>query len=91
MIIVAGKLTIQEGKRTVFLDSSKEAMILARKTVGCRDFVVAADPLERDRVNVYEKWVSKAELLEFRGSGPDDAMTELIVNADVSEYEIIEK
>jgi len=34
------------------------------------DFVVSADPLEPDRVNVYEQWESDAELEAFRGEGP---------------------
>ena len=46
-------------------------MVQARRTKGCRDFVVAADPLEPGRVNVHEEWESEAELEAFRGSGPE--------------------
>jgi len=88
MIIVSGILRIKNGERADFLASSKEAMKQARITVGCRDFVVAADPLEEDRVNVYEEWETQDALVAFRGSGPDDAMTEVIIEAKVQERKI---
>ncbi len=89
MIIVSGKLFIAAGQRETFLRSSHEAMLLARQTQGCHDFVVAADPIVPDRVNVYEEWDSEAELETFRGSGPDNTLTELIVRADVSQYQVV--
>jgi quinol monooxygenase YgiN len=52
MIIVAGKIYVRSGARHEFLASSFETVVQARKSSGCRDFVVAADPLENDRVNV---------------------------------------
>ena len=53
---------------------------------GCRDFVVAADPIEPDRVNVYEEWESEEALLTFRGAGPDEGLTSSIVRADVARH-----
>jgi quinol monooxygenase YgiN len=53
-----------------FLSASLEAVTLARRTRGCRDFVVAADPIEPDRVNVYEEWESEEALLAARGDRP---------------------
>ena len=88
MIIVAGHLLISEGKRQEFLDASYPSVIEARVAAGCRDFVVSADPIEVERVNVYEAWDTEAQLLEFRGSGPSDDMNSLIVSASVSQYEV---
>jgi quinol monooxygenase YgiN len=88
MIIVAGRLYVRAGRRAAFLAASSKAMELARRAPGCRDFVVAADPLEGDRVNVYEEWESRAQLEAFRGSGPDDDMSADIVRMDVSEHEV---
>ena len=34
----------------------------ARTEPGCLDYVVAADPVEPGRVNVYERWESKEHL-----------------------------
>lgn len=88
MIIVSGKIYVRSGSREEFLASSSEAIVKARKSPGCRDFVVAADPLEPQRVNVYEEWESEEQLLAFRGSGPDESLSSLIENADVSRHEI---
>jgi len=41
-----------------------------RRTAGCRDFMVAADPLEDDRVNVYEEWQSEETMLASEATVP---------------------
>jgi len=50
--------------------------------------VVAADPLDTGRVNVYEEWDVPAALEAFRGDGPGPDLTTMIVSADVSMHEI---
>ena len=45
--------------------------------------VSEADPLEPDRVNVYEEWESEDALLAFRGAGPDQDLGASILRADV--------
>ncbi len=87
-IIVAGQIDVQPGQRQRFLDRSQSAMRLARETTGCEDFVVAADPLDEHRVNVFEMWRSRKALNDFRDAGPDDGLTSLIVRARVHEYEV---
>ncbi len=86
MIIVSGKIQVRPGARQDFLKSSAEAVALARRSTGCRDFVVAADPIEPDRVNVYEEWESVDALLAFRGEGPDQGLSSSIVRAEVSRH-----
>jgi quinol monooxygenase YgiN len=86
MIILSGKIYVRPGSRNEFLKSSLEAVAQARRSRGCRDFVVAADPIEPERVNVYEEWDSEEALLTFRGAGPDDGLTSSIVRADVSRH-----
>lgn len=86
MIIVTGRLYIRPGERELFLARSAEAVIQARRTAGCRDFVVAADPIEADRVNVYEEWVSREALLAFRGAGPKDDLSSSILRAEIAEH-----
>ena len=87
MIIVSGKLYIQSGQRESFVARSTDAIRQARQTEGCRDFVVAADPVEEDRVNVYEEWESMEALLAFRGDGPGDDLSSMITKAAVHEYD----
>lgn len=55
MLIVSGQLYIKPGRREEYLKLSVESVAQARQALGCRDFVVAADPLVADRVNVYEE------------------------------------
>lgn len=86
MLIVSGRIHLRPGSREEFVKASLEAVALARVARGCRDFVVAADPLEADRVNVYEEWESEEALLAFRGAGPDSGMTSLIVRAQVARH-----
>lgn len=78
VVIVSGKIYVRMGTREEFLASSAEAILQARKAPGCRDFVVAADPIESDRVNVYEEWDSEERLLAFRGSGPDESLNSVL-------------
>ncbi len=89
MIIVSGRIYVRTGTRDRFLALSAEAMAQARRTPGCHDFVVAADPLETDRVNVYEEWASASALEGFRGAGPGDDLSSYIVKADVTERSVL--
>ena len=86
-IIVAGRILVQPGQRQRFLDASADAMRLARTTNGCDDFVVAPDPLDPQRVNIFELWRTRKALEAFRDAGPDDDVTALIERAQVREYE----
>ena len=88
MLIVSGKIFVRSSTRDSFLESCADAIRQARKAPGCQDFVVAADPLEPDRVNVYEAWDSEEELLAFRDSGTDESLQSVIVKADVGRHEI---
>lgn len=86
MIIVAGHIITKSGCREDFVNASRKAMIAARNAPGCRDFVVVADPLETDRVYVYEAWDDETSLTDFRGGGPDGGLMDLIERADVSTF-----
>jgi quinol monooxygenase YgiN len=88
MVIVSGRITVRRGTRETFLDMSREAMEMARRFSGCRDFTIAADPIEPDRVNVYEEWDSKEALLAFRGEGPSAAMNSIVISTDVRRHRV---
>jgi quinol monooxygenase YgiN len=88
VIIVTGRILVTDRDR--FLAQSQEAIRFAREAEGCLDFVVSADPLEPDRVNVLERWTDRAALMAFRGEGPDDDLRSLIKSADVNEHEVRE-
>lgn len=87
-IIVSGRIWTLPGRRAAFLEGSMPAVEDARQAPGCIDFVVAADPLDEDRVNVFEEWESAVHLHTFRGEGPEDDLASLIVRAEVRERTI---
>jgi quinol monooxygenase YgiN len=88
MVIVSGRIHVRPGRRDAFLASSMDAVAEARRTAGCLDFVVAADPIEPDRVNVYEQWESEAALEAFRGDGAGPDLASDIVDAAVSGHQV---
>lgn len=90
MLIVSGRLYIAAGRREEFLASSTEAMTQARRTTGCQDFIVAADPIDANRVNIYEEWESEEALSKFRGEGPGEDLSSMIVRAEISRHLINE-
>jgi len=87
-IIVAGNLKIKKGCRAEFINGSTGAIIQARKAEGCNDFAVSEDPIDENRVNIFEKWSSREVLEKFRGSGPEDDIFTLVEAFNVQEYEI---
>lgn len=87
-VIVAGKLMLKTGKREEFIEKSLEAISQARKLGACEDFSVSPDPIDQDRVNIFEKWKSRTPLEEFRNIGPDNDSFSLVESFDVKEYEI---
>jgi len=88
MVIVSGKLYVDSATRSRYLDACRVVIEQARRARGCVDFHLSADPLEEDRINVYEQWESVADVEAFRGSGPDADQTAAIVAAHVVQYEV---
>jgi quinol monooxygenase YgiN len=88
MLIIAGWLRVDPDARVDYLDGCTAVVQQARTAPGCLDFSLTADLLDPARINVYERWESDEQLLAFRGSGPDDAQTAQIRDADVRKYRI---
>ena len=88
MLIVSGRLYLKLGTREPFLASCEASMRLARQTAGCLDFAVSADPLEPDRVNVYEAWTDAESLASFRAANGDGALFSLIERFEVERHEV---
>lgn len=62
-------------ERDQYLRESVEIMRQARGWAGCWDFTLTADPLEPDRINVYEHWDSDEAFLRFRNEATAPAQT----------------
>lgn len=88
MIIVSGPLYVDATDRDAYLAGCRSVIEAARAAEGCLDFHIAADPLEPDRINVYECWTSAADVERFRSSGPDGDQQAQIRSAAVVQHEI---
>jgi len=88
MIIVSGWLRLEAANRQQHLDECRPVIEAARRAPGCLDFHLSADPLEDDRINVFEKWDNSESVERFRGDGPSDGQQAVIVEAQVEQHEI---
>jgi quinol monooxygenase YgiN len=88
MLIVAGHLTVAASDRDRYVADCAAAVTAARAADGCLDFAVSADAVDPQRVNVFERWETRAQLAAFRGDGPDDGLRARIEAADVAEYAV---
>jgi quinol monooxygenase YgiN len=88
MLIIAGNLIVDPVDRERFLAANADVVVLARQSVGCLDFVQAADPLDPRRINVFERWDSEEHLLAFRGAGQPARNSPPIQSAQVKRYVI---
>ena len=88
MVIVAGHIEVDPQQRGDYLSGCVEVVRLARRTAGCLDFAISADPVDPGRVNIFERWDSRAAVEAFRGSGPSDEQGAAIRAASVAEYDV---
>ncbi|MEJ8282094.1 putative quinol monooxygenase [Pseudonocardia spirodelae] len=86
VLIIAGHLLTDPDDRDAFVADGVPVVDAARAATGCLDFSLTADSLDPARVNVFERWESEADLLAFRGSGPDAGTATRIIGADVRRY-----
>lgn len=88
MIIVTGHLRVDPRHRAVYVDACREIVRLARLAPGCLDFALGADLVDDGRVNILERWRSRADVEDFRTAGPPFALADQILDADVEEYDV---
>ena len=91
MIIVAGWLRVAPDDRERYLSAVADVAVQARGAAGCLDFVQAADPLDPERINIFERWGSDEDLQRFRTAGdPDAPEPDLpdVLSAEVRKYRI---
>ncbi|WP_420453643.1 putative quinol monooxygenase [Ilumatobacter sp.] len=88
MIIVSGFLKVDPDERASYLEGCRQVVQAARASDGCIDFHLSADPLEADRINIFEQWESTEAVEAFRGSGPSDDQQAAILDAKVSQHEV---
>lgn len=88
MVIVAGHIGVDPRERESYLAGCVGVVEQARRAAGCLDFAISADLLDPGRVNIFERWESRAAVETFRGSGPSDDQSAAMLSASVAEYDI---
>jgi quinol monooxygenase YgiN len=71
MVIVAGHITVEPQQRESYLAGCVRIVEHARPAVGCPDVAICADLADPGRVQIFERWASRAALETFCSSGPD--------------------
>ena len=66
MIIVAGHTLTESGRRDAVVRAFSEMLERARKHNGCLDLSISADPLDAERINVFELWRDQESLDAWR-------------------------
>jgi quinol monooxygenase YgiN len=88
-IIVSGTIHVDPAERDAYLAARVPILRHAREAPGCLDFSLTADLLDRGRVNVYERWRSRDDLLAYRsGDGPELDDSIAMTSADVELHHI---
>ncbi|MFC4591782.1 putative quinol monooxygenase [Sphaerisporangium corydalis] len=89
MLIVAGKGYVEPEHRHALLAGLEASVREARAEPGCLDYVVAADPVEPGRVNVYERWVSEDHLAAHLATmARPGRPTPAVLGMEIARYEI---
>ncbi|MEV5496438.1 antibiotic biosynthesis monooxygenase [Nonomuraea fuscirosea] len=88
MVIVAGHIVVDPQQRERYLADCVGVVELARRAPGCLDFAISADPVDVRRIQIFERWESRAAVEEFRGSGPSGTQRAAILSASVAEYDV---
>jgi quinol monooxygenase YgiN len=88
LIIIAGTLHVDRSDRDRYLAAVVDVARLARRAPGCFDFTQAPDPLDPERINVYERWESDDHLHRFRTAGGPELELPPLRSADVHKYRI---
>ncbi len=88
MLIVSGKIYVAPEDREKHVASFTDMIRRARAWPGCLDLVIAADPIETGRVNMFEHFESEEHLAAWRAvANPPDPVTEML-SADVAKHQI---
>ncbi|HEY6749196.1 MAG TPA: antibiotic biosynthesis monooxygenase family protein [Mycobacteriales bacterium] len=58
MWIIAGSVTIEAARREAYVTAHQDLVRRGREADGCLDLAISEDPLDPNRINVYERWES---------------------------------
>lgn len=95
MVIVQGTARLDAALRDQFLAQRAESMRISRAEAGNLEYVIAADPIEADRLILSERWETQEDLTAHlaaaaerrRDAGPKEG-TQMSVDFDIAVYEV---
>ncbi len=95
MVIVQGTGRVDSELRERFLAQRAESMKISRAEPGNLEYVIAADPIEADRVIISERWETQGDLTAHiraaaerrRRAAPDEG-SQVSVDFDIAVYEV---
>jgi quinol monooxygenase YgiN len=92
IVIVQGVFSIDAHERDRFIETSLDAMDASRREKGCLEYVMAADPLDLERVVLSERWESMEHLQEHlarpRGADGTGVARPTPRNAEITLFEV---
>jgi quinol monooxygenase YgiN len=62
VIIVGGRFEVEPHQREEFIASRHDLMRASRAEAGCLEYAFSADPIEPNRVILFERWEAQADL-----------------------------
>jgi quinol monooxygenase YgiN len=65
-VIIAGSLYVRPEDRDSWVTAHRGIIRQARSEPGCIDLYLSADPVEDDRINLFEHWESQEQLEAWR-------------------------
>lgn len=95
MVIVLGTGRVDPALRERFLAQRAESMRISRAEPGNLEYVIAADPIEADRVVLSERWETEEDLTAHLRAGAErrrhvasDEGPQVLVDFDIAVYEV---
>jgi len=92
IVIVQGVFMFDPTERDRFVEARTEAMRSSRQEEGCLEYVMAADPLDAERVVLSERWESMEHLQqhlgEQRNAAPSGEASPVPRSAEITLYEV---
>ncbi|MFB8765247.1 putative quinol monooxygenase [Nocardiopsis alba] len=88
MLIIAGSLRVAPEDRDEYVASMENLIRETRVKPGCLDFILAADPIDPGRVNLFEQWESEEHLVAHQASANVPETVTEILGDEVRKYQI---
>jgi quinol monooxygenase YgiN len=86
-VIIAGKVYVDADQRERFIEGYRKLVEQARAYPGCLDVSISPDPVEPDRVNMFECWESAEVLAKWRAIAPRPTGRVKFRDAQVHKYD----